>query len=371
MSGEPKKPGPAFIAAWQLHMGVVFVLLASVMAVVVWRAGFGDHLWVYIATTALALVLSLTLAKPVRPWLEAVDWRVGSILYATLLSVVASLVIYAAGLGHDPSTFFGAIFAAWLGAVAFFVVVGVIVAVVSLTEPFRESFDSRARILLRNERGSHIDYIVDRLKYLLGYYSVRTENRIVVSDYYPQESKYRISMQSRNFVRNYINDIVSTFISKVQYNEITPPPPAGLPNRLVYVRIDGKPAGTQAATTGEAGEAGENINYRYTTTIGRDSVVEISYRADVWFKADSEELSYSAEKYVQTLTLDVENNLSDGNGIRLRILTGDGGEWSKSKADDDKWIESYIGPGDVRQICAMTDVKPVLETDPKSGAARL
>ena len=241
-----------------------------------------------------------------------------------------------------PATFFGALFAAWNGAVAFFVVVGAVVAIVSLAQPHAEAFDSRARILLRGQRGSHIDCIIEKLRNLPEHYSVETANRIVVSDYNGTESKYHISIQSRSLVRSYINDIVPTFKSEVEYTEVTPPPSGGLPNRLVYLRFDGKSVDVGSAPPDR------DLRFPYTMTIGRDAVREIAHRVDVWFVAGSEELWFSPERYVQSLTLEVENDLSETVAMRLLDLSG----------EHSNWREVRIAAGDVAQVLAVENVKP-------------
>jgi hypothetical protein len=76
------------------------------------------------------------------------------VLGALAVTLVATATIYILGIGLDPATHFGAVFAGWVSGVALFVVLGVVVAVVSLEPPEKESFDSRARILFRRQTGN-------------------------------------------------------------------------------------------------------------------------------------------------------------------------------------------------------------------------
>jgi hypothetical protein len=94
------------------------------------------------------------LLKSLAGIFRRVDWRAWVVLGALAVTLVATATIYILGIGLDPATHFGAVFAGWVSGVALFVVLGVVVAVVSLEPPEKESFDSRARILFRRQTGN-------------------------------------------------------------------------------------------------------------------------------------------------------------------------------------------------------------------------
>ena len=57
-------------------------------------------------------------------WIGVVDWRVRAIVAAMVVLVSGTGVIYKLGIGLDPTSHFGSVFAAWVGGVALFVVAG-------------------------------------------------------------------------------------------------------------------------------------------------------------------------------------------------------------------------------------------------------
>ena len=68
------------------------------------------------------------------------DWRIWSIFLAMIIALAITYLCFHFDLWQDPATMGGAIFASWAGGVALFVVVGLIIAVVSLVRPEEESF---------------------------------------------------------------------------------------------------------------------------------------------------------------------------------------------------------------------------------------
>ncbi|HWA91646.1 MAG TPA: hypothetical protein VG889_16525 [Rhizomicrobium sp.] len=69
-------------------------------------------------------------------WLVSVSFTVVIVLYRNQLPGGADWV--------DPIKFLGAAFAAWVGGIALFTVVGAAAAIVSLARPEQELFDARA-----------------------------------------------------------------------------------------------------------------------------------------------------------------------------------------------------------------------------------
>jgi hypothetical protein len=224
-------------------------------------------------------------------------WIVFASSIATLL---ATCVIYLLGWGLDPSTHFGAIFASWVSGVALFVVVGSVIALVSLARPERESFDSRARILFRRQTGKHIDYIVARIKGILEHYAERTVVRIAVQDFHAGENKFRIVSTSEITVRSYLDDVETNYSSTYDLNNMTLPPAGGVPNRLAYLRVDGKArCNAQEFTTG--------ISLPLSCNIKADSSCKVSEQTEHWLQAATEPNIWKPKRYTQLLTLSFEN----------------------------------------------------------------
>jgi hypothetical protein len=177
------------------------------------------------------------------PWLGQIDWRVWAVLGALALAVIGTICVFFSGIDIDPVHKFGAIFASWVGALALFVVSGVVVAIVSLAQPERESFDARARILFRRQSGKHIDYIVNRLRHDFEQYAEHTSVRFTVTGYDVTEKKYKITYGSKVTVRSYLDDVITSYRTSVEYKGVTPAPAGKEPNSLVYVRVNEIPVG--------------------------------------------------------------------------------------------------------------------------------
>lgn len=326
---------------WRLRAMLLIAALAAASSAGAWLLGI-EQPTAYAAILAGATVFGLSRFSRFRRWIYRIDWRIGAIFLATAISVIATLSVYAAGLGHDPATFFGAAFAAWIGGVAFFVVVGAAVAILSLARPEEGSFDARARILFRREDGPHIDYIIARLKDMFEHYAEKTENKITILDYSESEHKYRIALDSKTSVRSYIDDITSTYRSEIEFTEITPPPPGGTPNRLVYLRIDGK------AENLDGGSLSNSIKQPFTTKIERDGTSDICHRVEVWIASSAEAIDHTPIRYTQTLNLEVENHLARSEAVPVQFSVDRGKSWQ----------DFHLAPGEVRPIPIKANIHP-------------
>jgi hypothetical protein len=204
-----------------------------------------------------------------RSWIRRVDWRVWAVIIAMVVSIIATVAIYLSNIDIDPVHKFGAAFAAWSGGVALFVVVGLAVAIVSLAQPEQESFDARARILFRRATGKHIDYVISRIKDTLEHYAEKAEIKIRIMDYNIPEKKYLVSISDTVFVRSYLDDVETSYASKLEYTEITDPP-AGSTNSLRHLRVDGKNiAGPQ--------EFRGSVHAPFQTRIDQDAACKVEF----------------------------------------------------------------------------------------------
>src|SRR5262249_5669575 len=97
-------------------------------------------------------------------------WRAFIIVGVAAIAIAETCIVYLAGGGHNPVTFFGAVFTAWIGGLALFGITGIVVAIISLSRPENESYDARARILFRKQTGKHIDYAIEKIKESVEHY---------------------------------------------------------------------------------------------------------------------------------------------------------------------------------------------------------
>ncbi len=269
------------------------------------------------------------------------DWRLWVIVGVAALCILATLVVWWAGLGHEPTTFFGAIFAAWIAGLALFVITGILVAVVSLARPERESFDARARILFRKQSGRHIDHIVERIRNALEHYTETTSIKIMVLNQHTPEKKLRISCETSSVIKSYIDDTTCTFPSKLRLSEITSPPPHGEPNRVLYLRINGIPfEGCQTIFQNE-------YEFPYDLTIEPHGSCQVERCSQIWVRSDGEENSHTPNRYTKALTLEFENRLVQTQ-VRVEISRDSGASWE----------EFILAPGRAHRALHVADAPP-------------
>jgi hypothetical protein len=269
-----------------------------------------------------------------------VDWRVWVVFASSLATLVATCVVYLLGWGLDPSTHFGAIFASWVSGVVLFVVVGSVIALVSLARPERESFDSRARILFRRQTGKHIDYIITKITEAAEHYAERTVIRISIRNYDEATQKYRISSASDIVVRSYLDDIETTYNSYLGLKGITLAPEGKDPNRLLVLRVAGKAVGMPE-------DFEESISRPLSCKVEADGSCEISSVTEFWVRADEEANVHRPRRYTQLLTLHFENLISSGQTVALKV-----------SRDAANWVTEQLPHGTSKQVIEVRDVKP-------------
>lgn len=267
-------------------------------------------------------------------WVRRMDWRVRAIFVTLFVQVVATSVIYYLGIWRDPSTHVGAVFAAWVGGLALFVVSGAVIAVISIARPEHESFDNRARILFKRKTGTHIDYIITRIKEIVEHYAESTVIKITLKSY--DTGLYRISVTHDLIVRSYLDDIVSTYNSSIAYTDMTLPPNGGEPNKLVFVRVDENPIGDSEEFT-------SSIERKINTKIDKNKTCSISTMVEFWTKANDEPNDHTPKRFTQALTLQIENHLPNPP-IKIKLVT------------DGNCNELSIPHGQCKQILSLTDV---------------
>jgi hypothetical protein len=217
-----------------------------------------------------------------------------------IVAVLITALFFWFGIWQDPATMGGAIFAAWAGGVALFIVVGLIVGIVSLVRPEEESFDARARILFRRETGAHIDYIVRRIKDILEHYAESTEILCIVQDYHPESNMYRVQSTVKTVVRSYLDDVDTRYTADCNLKGATPSPPGQAQNRFVYLKVGGQVVGVSE-------EFQSSMQRDVVTTIAEDGSCLVEYMYEVWVRSGDEENTYAPRRYAQSFSLVVQN----------------------------------------------------------------
>jgi len=279
-------------------------------------------------------------AKRFQAWAKRYDWRVWTIVVALIISVASTGAVYWIWGVPAPDTHWGSVFASWVGGVLLFLVVGLATALVSVAKPELESFDTRARILFRRQSGAHIDYIIARIKQLLEQYAETVHRKVIIEDYHEEEQKFRVATETTAVVRSYIDDITSTYASKVVLQRASPPPANGRKNRLVYLRVNNKSLGV-----GE--EFDTDIERPFDTAIAANDLCEVKQRLEVWVVANTEANTYTPARYTQKTVLEVENNLHDGRNIVLKLQDQAG-----------VTHDFVVAAGETRRLLEVSDLPP-------------
>jgi hypothetical protein len=275
-----------------------------------------------------------------RAW---ADWRVKLIVGFVVVAIAATCCDYYEGFGLNPETHFGAVFAAWVGGLALFVITGIVVAIVSLAKPEEESFDSRARILFRRETGKHIDYIVSKLKAEFEHYAESTILKVTIRDFHVAEKKYRVSSVNDAVVRSYIDDVETTYSTTLKIEDATLPPSGGASNRLVSVKVGDGYIGTAEQFT-------TSISRPIACRVDQDSPCDVCTMTEFWVLADDEPNSHVTRRYTQRLTLHFENLLPVSRDIQVKLTT-----------DGINWITERLSLGQTKKVAEFKDIKPGIQ----------
>ena len=268
-----------------------------------------------------------------------IDWRARAVLFILIFSSLATSLTYTLGYGQDPSTFFGAVFASWTSSIIFFTLVGAIVTIISLTNAAKEPFHARARILFRGQSGSHIDYIVDRIKCTLEHYSVASDRTIVVMDHDLKMGMVRLAKVSSTTIKSYIDDTQTTYRERVSIKAMSQASSLAA-NKVAYIRWD------NSTILGPTKITGAEFNYDIEYAINQDESPTLEYRIENWIKLGAEKHNYTPSRYTKALNLKAENSLSQS--IIVTVST-----------DGDTKEQKYtIPPGHIISIGELRDLKP-------------
>ena len=221
---------------------------------------------------------------------------------------------------------------------AFFAVVGTVVAVVSLARPEEESAETRARILFRRKTGRHIDYMVDKIGHIFEQYSEVVENKIEILDFC--DNKFLLGFEGHTRLRSYIDDIPSNYTSHMEMAGIGPPP-AGKddkPNRIVRLLVNEQSQHKQAAL-------GDSFKFEFTTVIQPNEACDIRQRFELWVEAENEPSAFVAVRYTQLVGLRLDNLWN--KDVFVQVLVED-------RVQD----EFRLNAGSPRNCLQVADVEP-------------
>ncbi len=243
------------------------------------------------------------------------DWRIWAIFLAMIVALVITYLFYHFGVWQDPTTMGGAIFASWAGGVALFVVVGLIIAIVSLVRPEEESFDARAKILFRRETGAHIDYIVKRIKDILEHYAESTEILTVIKDYHPESDTFRVQSTVKTIVRSYLDDVGTKYKADCNLKGATASPAGQAQNRFAYLKVSDQVVGLPE-------EFQSSMQRDVVTTIPEDGFCSVEYMYEVWVRAEKEENTYAPRRYTQSCSLVIQNLCQNRPVVKIALERG-------------------------------------------------
>jgi hypothetical protein len=225
-----------------------------------------------------------------------------------------------------------------VGGLALFVLLGVVVAIVSLARPETESFDSRARILFRRQTGRHIDYIIGRIPQLLEHYTESNVVTVTLQEYHAPSKRYRVAVEYKTCARAYIDDIDSTYKDNIDYSGVTSPPEGGARNSLVFLRVNEK-------VIARAKEFDTDIKHPVETAVRKNGICTVEIRSELWVNADDEPNTHSCSRYSQQFELYFMNNLT--MQVRIKML--------RTEVAD---AEISLDAGDRKLALQLKDVAP-------------
>jgi hypothetical protein len=253
-------------------------------------------------------------AMKIGNW-KRIDWRTWTIAAFWLASIVLTLVVYAMawlspsinGLWLNPGTHIGAIFAGWVSGLATFTIIGAAAALVSLAQPKDDPFDERARILFRGQDGTHIDYIIARIRKLFEHYAETTTAKVRIRVHSPdasaQKNYFLLEEETIFRIKNFINDIQSTYKTDIEYTDVHAPPGHQDDNKLAYLLVDGK--------TYKQSQTFRELQLPLEVTIDRDSVCSIEMKAEYWIE-EQDSNDFTPTRYTKELSLEFSNETTSG-----------------------------------------------------------
>jgi len=158
--------------------------------------------------------------------------------------------------------------------------------------------------------------------------------------FHPGEKKYQITSLNETVVRSYLDDVETNYTSSLGITDITSPPPDCPPNRLVVVRIDGRPVGSSQVFE-------SSIERPIKCVIKKDGSCKVDYKMERWVQAEAEPNAFTPRRYTQLLQVQFENLLGGDQEVNVKF-TEDGTNWKTER----------LSQGTLREVARLEDCKP-------------
>ena len=288
-----------------LEFGTPSALLSwsGVLLLIALPTAVGCLAWWVILSSGLVSLLPAILLR--------IEWRVSAILIATFMSIAATLIGFAVKLHDETFGFTKDVFAGWVGSVAFFGLVGLVVSVVSLSDAAADTFPGRVRVLVRGNSGPHIDDFTERLRTSLAHYAASVKRELTIIDY--DSGMYLLRVDVETVIKSFVDDIDTVYASAVSYKP-DHPPPQGKFHRLIKV------TGVDCETSPIESGTSELIAREYRATVPRRGSCKVSITLGVWVKAGSEAITYSPIRYSLSTGVTIDHELKHDLRIRSKWL---------------------------------------------------
>ncbi len=298
-----------------------------------------------------------------KSWsLRKMDWRGRVIAIVTVILIFLTLAVYAFAFDiipcpwmaerlHNwvkPETEPGAVFAAWAGGLALFVIAGAFVAIVSLERPEQGTFDERARILFRRQPGRHIDYIVAKIREALEHYAESATITVSIREFDGEANKFRLARDSKLIVRSYIDDIDSTYTTEFRLAQVSAPPKGKEPNRLLFIRVNGEPVGKPELIQSE-------LKRHVDCTISAGKTGEVHSLFETW-QSIGEPHKHVARRYTQKMSITFDNQLEQDILVEFGTL-----DPVLKRVDSSKRTIERVATGRSKKVIEIHDVIPEVE----------
>ncbi|MFB9951308.1 hypothetical protein ACFFP0_20870 [Rhizobium puerariae] len=238
----------------------------------------------------------------------------------------------------DIQKFEGAFFASWAAGVALFALVGLIVAIASVSRPDRDPFDSRARIFLQRQSGGHIDYMVDKLRDTIEPYVDYTRKKLIVEEWREDHGKFKIRHETKSVLRGFMDDVPAKFPAKLNYLAKCDPPPGGQKPCVSYIRVNGEDVHHFA-------EFDREFLYDFEGAAPKYGQCEVEHVMTYWIESANEQNRHKPIRFTRALDVVVENK-DRKHSIMVRIEAG-------AKPQD-----ILLKPGDERTVIQLFERRP-------------
>jgi hypothetical protein len=276
-------------------------------------------------------------------WFWSREWRERTIIGSGGIAIVGTAIILLFGPALNPSTFYGAAMASWIAGLLLFLAVGGIVAYVTLPTTHRENYHARARILLQNNKGPHINYIISRLPYTIEQYAQSTERDLTVTAYDENAVMFLVSMETTTEIKSYIADEPSKFPARILVQPLSQPPP-GKHHRLIFVTVDD-------VEMGAGGEFDDKIDRLFEAAIQPGGKCVVKHGVELWTKANIEPNRHRPIRYTLALNARIKNSLMN-TPVLIKVTLDDKPEAEK------RWQEFKILPGRSERVAQRINLEP-------------